>query len=52
MAVSQLNAGNRMLKSTGSKEINARGIVGTRSKVSEFLRKAFLPKKFTSKQFV
>ena len=52
MAISQLNVENKILKSAGSKEMNARAIVGARSKVTGFLRKIFLPeKKLTSKQF-
>ena len=52
MAVSQLNAENKILKSAGSKEMNARAIVSARSKVTRFLCKIFLPeKKLTSKQF-
>ena len=51
--MSTLNAGNKMLKSAGRKGMNARAILGARSKVSGFLRKAFLPeKRLTSKQFV
>ena len=48
-----MNAGNKMLKSAGRKEMNARAIFGARSKVSGFLRKVFLPEnRLTSKQFV
>ena len=45
MAISQLNAENKMLKSAGRKKMNVRAIVGARSEVTGFLRKIVLDQK-------